>query len=64
MPAADEQFVLVERGPFHQPSAPAPIERVIRAYLSRRRAEEDLALLREMDPATTYEVQAVEYIDN
>ena len=57
MAANDENYVLVCM-------SSSGISRVVRSYLSRRRAEEDLELLREMDPATSYEVQAVEYIDN
>lgn len=37
--------------------------RVIRSYLSERRANEDLALLREMNPGKAYDIQTVEFID-
>ncbi len=70
--AAEENFVLVEMTHGRPdpamnalaPSTKPDIKRVLRVYLSQRRAEEDLALLRETDPTTTYEVLAVEHIDN
>lgn len=38
--------------------------RVIRSYLSHRRAQEDLELLRELHPGKAYDIQTVEHIDN
>lgn len=40
------------------------IKRVVRAYLSADRAEEDLALLAQASPGARYAVQHVPYIDN
>ena len=42
----------------------APIVKVIRSYLSNSRAMEDLALLEETAPRTSYRVITVEHIDN
>lgn len=38
--------------------------RVIRSYLSHRRAQEDLELLQELHPGKAYDIQTVEHIDN
>lgn len=38
--------------------------RVIRCYLSERRATEDLELLRQLNPGKNYAIQSVEFIDN
>lgn len=38
--------------------------RIVRSYLTERRALEDLALLREIDTGKAYDVQTVEHIDD
>lgn len=45
-------------------AADASIVRVVRSYLSQRRAEEDLELLEKADPTSTYRVIPIEHIDN
>ena len=62
--AAEENFVLVRRAYGKEPGDHADIAAVVRIYLSERRANEDLELLRATDPTSDYEVQAIEYIDN
>ncbi len=44
--------------------ADSDIKRVVRVYLSERRANEDRDLLEVADSANTYRVISVEYIDN
>lgn len=57
----DETFVLamVENG-----AADASIVRVMRTYLSEKRAEQDRELLTLADPGHVYRVVAVEHIDD
>lgn len=38
--------------------------RVIRSYLSERRALQDLELLRELNPGKAYDIQTIEHIDD
>ncbi len=45
-------------------AADGSIVRILRVYLSQRRAEEDLTLLEQTDGTSTYRVIPVEYIDN
>lgn len=53
----EENFILVEL-------RDGKIERVIRSYLSARRANEDLELLSESKPDATYRVDAVAFVDS
>jgi hypothetical protein len=39
------------------------IKRIIRSYLSSRRAQEDMELLQEANPACRYEVRPTQHID-
>lgn len=66
MATNDETFVLVEMsdeigalGGSHQ-----RIKRIVRTYLSRSRADEDLALLCNAMPDCCFNVAPVEHIDN
>ena len=45
-------------------AADADIVRVVRTYLTEKRAEEDRELLEQTDGLSTYRVIAVEYIDD
>lgn len=63
MATTETNFVLVEMIPDQLTSKPV-IGRVVRAYLSQRRAEEDCDLLTETFPDTSYCVLSVPYIDN
>ena len=68
--AADENFALVRYAAVE--GSEKLLACVVRTYLSRRRAEEDLALLEAIDPGAKlgvvfgpqFAVVAVEYIDN
>ena len=40
------------------------IARIVRTYISARRAQQDLDLLSELNPGTFYEIQTVEHIDD
>ena len=55
-----ENFVLVEVESLNNPT---PIK-VIRSYLSKPRADQDCALLEEVNQHTSYVVQTVEHIDD
>lgn len=62
MAKANETTVLVEMAwgePEHR------IMRVVRTYLSHKRAEQDLELLRDLSPkGCIYEIMTVEHIDD
>lgn len=57
----DENTILVEIE-YGEPAN--KVVRVVRSYLSERRAKEDLDLLRELNPGRAYDLQTVEHIDN
>ena len=59
--ATDELFTLVKTTSNAQD---ADIIKVVRVYLSARRAEEDRELLEETDKIGCYRVDAAPYIDN
>lgn len=61
MASTDQNYVLVLCDGC---AADANVVRVIRTYLSERRAEEDRELLERTDSLSTYRVIAVEHIDN
>lgn len=57
----DENTILVELE-YGEPAN--KVLRVVRSYLSERRAKEDLDLLRELNPGRAYDIQTVEHIDS
>lgn len=59
MAKANENAVLVEIE-----HATGKVLRVVRSYLSERRAQEDLELLSEINRDTLYSIQTVEHIDD
>ena len=61
MATSDELFMLVKTASHAQD---ADIIKVVRVYLSARRAEEDRELLEEADKIGCYRVDAAPYIDN
>ena len=61
MSSSDEICVLVKTASM---DPLADIMKVVRAYLSNSRAEEDRELLAEADPTGCYHVVPVQYIDN
>ena len=55
----ESNYIIVEQ---HRSLAPY-IARIIRSYLTKKRAEEDLALLREACPDRSFDIIDVECID-
>lgn len=71
MATNDETFMLVEKariaGAGTTPGETQPIEiitSVIRTYLSRGRADDDLTLMNQMLPERRFEVMTTEFIDS
>lgn len=58
----ESNYIIVE---LHrsEPGLDPYIARIIRSYLTKKRAEEDLALLREACPDRSFDIIDVEYID-
>jgi hypothetical protein len=57
----NDTFVLVK---LDGCAADAEIKKVIRAYISERRANEDMELLDAIDGQHTYRILKIEHIDN
>lgn len=61
MAKANETTVLVELE-YGEPEN--KVLRIVRSYLSERRAQQDLELLREINPGHAYDIQTIEHIDD